>query len=140
VRSSTRELAASTDPAALAGVVVAGALTLTLAKGPFGVISTAIGATLLFILLAYDPIYHQERPTLRQHLAFGAAYVLCIYITTGWFYMNPWVRILEDKDLPGDLWRMCVMLAVWVLCTAIATGTRVGLRVRIESRRASGKT
>lgn len=61
--------------------MVAGSLSLTLAKGPFEVISTVIGATLLFMLLAYDPIGDQEdAASLRQDLAFGAAYVLCIYI------------------------------------------------------------
>ena len=123
------------DPAALAGVVVAGALTLTLAKGPFGVISTVIGATLFLILLAYDPITdRKEPPNLRQDIAFGAAYVLCIYIATGWFYMNPWVRILETPNHPGRLWRMYVMLGAWVGLTAIATIARGFLRTRIEAR------
>src|SRR5215210_3183207 len=100
-------------------------LSLTLSKGPFGVISTVIDATLLFILLAYDHLGDQEdAASLRQDLAFGAAYVLCIYISTAWLYMNPWVRILENPNRAGHLWRMIVMFVVWVAATAIATRAR----------------
>jgi len=84
------------DEAALMGVALAAIVTLVLAPGPFGWLSSVVGLTLLLILAAYDPIWHREveanrlpthRTSLRlryqtyvKHLAFSAVYLLCLFI------------------------------------------------------------
>jgi hypothetical protein len=86
------------DQAALGSATVAGAVTLALAKGPYGYLSTGIGLTLLFLLLGYyrtSP--HSGSLTkfspewwtwLGQALAFGAVVGLLSSMAIAWIWQT----------------------------------------------------
>ncbi len=78
-RSQSRE-GQRIDPAALLGVALAGAVTMTLGEGEWELWSSFIGLTLLLVLHAYHGI---PRRRSAQSAAFGAVWGLCFNLVIG---------------------------------------------------------
>src|SRR5215204_2847770 len=96
------------DEAALLGVALAGIVALYLGPGPWGWLSSAVGITLILILLAYDPnIRYRQRSQNRwallkdhwkKHLAFSAVYALSGLVILGIFFDWGW----PSKGFPEE--------------------------------------
>ena len=120
---------------ALMGVALAGVIALIVGEGPFDYWGTVIGCTLLLILVAYDT--PTER--LRQQLACGAVYTLCLVLIFG-FVLN----FIVDEPDPGhptkfsynEAWgtefdltapKELFVLGFWFVTTGLATLVRNGI-------------
>lgn len=68
------------DSAALLAAAVAAVLVLLLARPDFGLLTTAGGLTLLFVLFAYD---QEGRRSVLQSLAFSAVCGFCLMLVSG---------------------------------------------------------
>lgn len=68
------------DSAALLAAALAAVLVLLLARPDFGLLTTAGGLTLLFVLFAYD---QEGRRTIFQSLAFSAVCGFCLMLVSG---------------------------------------------------------
>lgn len=70
----------STDPAALAAAVLAGALSVFLAPGPYGYFSLIIGFTLLALLIGYE---WTKIRNVGQSIAYATVLSLCSMLVLG---------------------------------------------------------
>lgn len=84
--------------AALIGVALAAIVTLFVAPGNWGWLTTIVGLTLLLILWAYDDVGDQEK--WREHLAFSAVYGLCLLIALAMVFEGVTSQVFGFLEVP----------------------------------------
>lgn len=118
------------DSAGLLAAAVAAVLVLLLARSNFGLVSTAGGLTLLFVLFAYD---QEGRRSVFQSLAFSAVCGFCLMLVSGIIFQFSLTR--SNVNLSGaarDTYFEIRLSAVWVFTTILLWA--------IDRARMSGRT
>ena len=114
------------DPAALAAAALAAAISSIAPPGPYGPVSMIIGATILFLIFAYDIDPHR---TPYQSLAFSAVAGLIAVLALGYpseciFATHRMVRLRVllkeiDPDVPQSEVPPIVTILLWLLLTVV---------------------
>ena len=118
------------DPAALAAASLAVAISAIAPPGPYGPGSTMIGATILFLIFAYDEDPHRSW---QQSVAFGAVCALISLLVIGYPLEYMWatdkVKRLDalfyepKKDNPYSEIPPVLILVSWLVMTGVYAWT-----------------
>ena len=118
------------DAAGLLCAVAAAVLVLLVAHLDFGLVTTAAGLTLLFVLFAYD---REGRRSVFQSLAFSAVCGFCLMLVSGAIFQFSLIE--SNADLSGaarESYFQLRLSAVWAFATI--------LLLFIDRSRMSGRT
>lgn len=118
------------DSAGLLCAAVAAVLVLLVAHLDFGLVTTAAGLTLLFVLFAYD---QEGRRSLFQSLAFSAVCAFCLMLVSGAIFQFSLTESNADLNAAArESYFQLRLSAVWVFATI--------LLLFIDRSRMSGRT